>query len=326
MGRIAACLLGLMLVLTAPAHAQGASRAELIALSERYLDAMIRHDPSGLPIASDIRSTENGRLLPIGAGLWQTLQSIGARQVFADTRAGQVGVYAAGVEHDGSAVFSVRLKLVGGRISESEIMVARHGRLSAEEAATPQGRAILNRGDGSSVYKPEGIGQRNAYYDAPLAPGDRPTREQLIAAANGYFTSVHAHKASAAPFGPDCNRFENGGQTTNLPSLTRAPTTCAESVEFLTHIASVTNRRFPLVDEERGLVWGMGVFNVPGLSNLTVERGGKTVQLPEFMKEPRSFIIGELFKVVNGKLGNIEVVMVDRQLGADTGWPTEKEP
>lgn len=326
-GRIAACLLAALSLALAstPANAQTTDRASLIALAQRYLDAMVKHDPRGLPIAPSVRSTENGRPLRIGAGLWQTLDKVDATQFFADSKAGQVGVYAAGTEPDGSAIFLVRLKVESGKISESEIIVARHGRLSPEQMQTPEGRATLNRGDGASVYQPDGIGKRNAHYEAPLAPGDRPTREQLKAAANGYFNSVHLHDAKQAPFGPNCDRFENGGKTTNVSSVTRAPTSCAESVEFLQHIQSVTNRRFPLFDEERGLVWGMGVFNVAGLTNTTVVRDGKTVELPAFMKEPRSFIIGELFRVVKGQLEYIEVVMVDRQLWADTGWPTEVE-
>ena len=48
---------------------------------------------------------------------------------------------------------------------------------------------------------------------------------------------------------------------------------------------------------------------------------GKPYELPAFMREPRSFILGELFKVVDGELKTIEVVMVDRPLGAPLGWP-----
>ena len=91
-------------------------------------------------------------------------------------------------------------------------------------------------------------------------------------------------------------------------------------MEALIHIGAVRDRRFPLVDEERGLVWGFASFDVPGGKTSSMV-DGKPYELPAFMREPRSFILGELFKVVGGELKTIEVVMVDRPLNAPLGWP-----
>ena len=154
-----------------------------------------------------------------------------------------------------------------------------------------------------------------------LPPGDRPTRAQLITAGNGYFESVHRHEADLAPFAPNCARFENGAQTTSIANATgNRALTCGQSVEALIHIGAVRDRRFPLVDEERGLVWGFASFDVPGGKTSSMV-DGKPYELPAFMREPRSFILGELFRVVKGELHEIEVIMVDRPLGAPLGWP-----
>jgi hypothetical protein len=316
-----AVALSLAAAASAQAAQPAADRAGLFKLAQSYLDGMARHSTAGLPLAADIKSTENGVAMPVGQGLWTKLSTIGKTQMFADAGRGQVGLYAAATEPSGPVVFLVRLKVDAGKISESEIIVARHGRLPAGEENTPAGKATLARGDQASAFNAEGIGLRNDVYEKPLAPGDRKTRAQLITAGNGYFESVHRHKAELAPFAQDCARFENGAQTTSVPNSTgNKALTCGQSVEALIHIGAVRDRRFPLVDEERGLVWGFASFDVPGGKTSSMV-DGKPYELPAFMREPRSFILGELFKVVDGELKTIEVVMVDRPLGAPLGWP-----
>ena len=46
----------------------------------------------------------------------------------------------------------------------------------------------------------------------------RPTRQEMIAVADRYFTAIDGGRA---PFGPDCNRVQNGTQTTNNPSFSK---------------------------------------------------------------------------------------------------------
>jgi hypothetical protein len=45
-------------------------RACMTGLVDRYLAAMIRHDPSGLPLAKGVRYTENTAEIQVGEGLW----------------------------------------------------------------------------------------------------------------------------------------------------------------------------------------------------------------------------------------------------------------
>ena len=299
---------------------QAAARAPLENIANAYVAALVKHSPAGLPVAPTLKATENGMPTTLGTGVWTKITELGRTQMFTDPTAGQVGVYGAAREASGPLVFLVRLKVVGGQITESETIVARHGRLPAGAENTPEGKATLARGDQASAFRPEGVGMRNAIYDEPLPPGDRPTRAMLISAANGYFESVHRHKAELAPFGPECARFENGQQTTSVPNSTgNMALSCGQSVEALIHIGAVRDRRFPLVDTERGLAWGFASFDVPGgVTHSMVD--GKPYELPAFMREPRSFILGELFKVVGGQIRTIEVIMVDRPLGAPLGW------
>jgi len=48
------------------------SREALRGLVDRYFAALAAHDPSGLPLSPNVRSTENGVEVGVGKGLWQT--------------------------------------------------------------------------------------------------------------------------------------------------------------------------------------------------------------------------------------------------------------
>jgi hypothetical protein len=45
-------------------------RTCMTGLGDRYLAAMVKHDPSGLPLAKGVRYTENTAEIQVGEGLW----------------------------------------------------------------------------------------------------------------------------------------------------------------------------------------------------------------------------------------------------------------
>ncbi len=45
-------------------------RTCMTGLVDRYLAAMVKHDPSGLPLAKGVRYTENTAEIQVGEGLW----------------------------------------------------------------------------------------------------------------------------------------------------------------------------------------------------------------------------------------------------------------
>src|ERR1019366_9150542 len=45
-------------------------RSCLIGIADRYLAAMVKHDPAGLPLAPKVKYTENTAAIPVGDGLW----------------------------------------------------------------------------------------------------------------------------------------------------------------------------------------------------------------------------------------------------------------
>src|SRR6185312_13126635 len=52
-------------------------RACLEGFIDRYLQALVAHDPARLPLVRDVKFTENGSTLKLGDGLWGTVQALG---------------------------------------------------------------------------------------------------------------------------------------------------------------------------------------------------------------------------------------------------------
>ena len=70
------------------------NRACLEGFVDRYLDAVIADQPSAVPLAPNVRFTEDGQQLVIGDGLWNTLRAKGHYRLFvSDVQAGQVAFF-----------------------------------------------------------------------------------------------------------------------------------------------------------------------------------------------------------------------------------------
>lgn len=89
-------ILGVLLIFGAPIFASAAQqcdRACLVGLMDQYLAAVVKHDPTGVPIASDVKLVENLKQIPVGKGFWET--ATGGPTEFkiyvADPVAGQIG-------------------------------------------------------------------------------------------------------------------------------------------------------------------------------------------------------------------------------------------
>jgi hypothetical protein len=68
-------------------------RACLEGFANQYLDAMVARDPARVPLAKNVKFTENGQELSIGAALWATASDIPKiyRIYLTDPQSGQVG-------------------------------------------------------------------------------------------------------------------------------------------------------------------------------------------------------------------------------------------
>lgn len=290
----------------------------LIAAAEAYLDALAVRQARRLSMAPVWRYTENGQRLLLGDGLWNSTSGRGTYTLHvADPVAGQVVTFATMREAGTPIIVAVRLKVGGDRrISEIETHVAR-----SENGA----KALEARG-----------GPRAAF--ARLTPpASRMSRAELVRVANMYFSGMQLNDGKGQyPFADDCDRIENGQQTTNVPprdgqvrpdprtaTSYSAMWTCREQFEsgLLHFVSRIRDRRFVAVDEERGLVVAFVFFDHDaGASRTFRTPDGRTVTAGP--TTPWTWQIAELFKVENGLLHEIEAILERVPYGMGSGWST----
>ena len=267
----------------------GCDRACLIAMADRYLAALAKRDPSSLPLSSNVKFTENGARLAIGEGLWKVPTKLVARRdVFADPVSGEVAVWSVLNEGGAPILLSARLRIQDQRIHEIETVVARKG--------------------SHALFAPDEFAALPSVYQQVLEPAQRTPRDRLRAIADGYFEGIARHDDRLVSSASDCNRFENGVRMTNRPGSTATPRACATAVNRLTHIKAVPERRYPVVDEERGVVLSMVLFDIPADAGATPPR------------EARMLLLAELFKISGGEIQRIETVMHNLPYGTGSGW------
>jgi hypothetical protein len=289
---------GLTLV-TACSYRVRSMATELRAVMDRYLDALLAHEPSSLPLAGTVKVTENGYPIELGHGLFETAREITYRHYVEDAETGQIAMFGAVRESIQLANLWLRLKVDRGAIREIETILARQG--------------------GASLVRPEQVTEPKSIYAQPLDPAERSTRAQLIATANRYFEAIETN-TSDVPFHPSCNRTANGQQTTNVGP---APLSCLAQFEKKTfsYITRARERRFLIVDEAKGLVCGTFMLDVPGRKEDFASFPIPFEKLPPHMYTPHTIMLAELFKIVGGRIREIEAMMVNVPLGATCGWP-----
>lgn len=297
-------LLILAALLAGGAAAAAPDRAALDGLVDGVLAALVAHDPARLPLAPSARYTENGQILKPGDGMWGPASGCGSYRLrFADPPAGQAGCFTVIEENGHPAVLGLRLKVAGGRIEEIEAIIARQ----AQDA----------------WVKPEGLVDHPVFREA-LAPSARRPRAELIAITNSYFEGLEQATARLTPFAPDCTRVENGNVTANNPAgpspIHRLSAGAQFATGFSRFITRVRDRRYPVVDEERGLVLAVVLFDHAGTVKTVALADGTAFAVPPPFDTPYTFLIGELFKIADGRIQRIEAVLLPVPYGMPSGW------
>ena len=287
-----------------PAAANNCDRACLGGFVDQYLKALAAHDPSTLPLAKNVKFTEDGVELKPGDGLWATVTGLGTYRLdFAEPEAGEAGAYALVQESGTPAILWLRLKLMKRQIAEIETLVARK-----------QTTSLLNT---NNLTTPPPI------FMETVPEADRPSREEMVSIVNKYFDGIEQGNGDIVPFDKDCVRIENGVQTCPGSASSRlGALSCGEqlSTKIFTYIQSVSPRQFPIVDRERGLVLARVRFNHPGSQQMVDVPGRGMMSMGAFSQWPNSTQIAELFKVENRKIREITAVIVTGTYKATTGW------
>lgn len=283
----------------------------LTGMVDQYLKALVAHDPSQIPVADRVKFTENTIPLKLGDALWGTISGMGSYKLyFADPHAGEVGYEGTIRENGTPAILLLRLKVVGRRITEVETLVHRN----AENA-----EAL------------EKLGHPNPVWLQPLEPSQRISREDMVRDANLYFDGILHSSGDMVPFDPRCNRILDGDQDTNNPaakgwwdlgSFRPDAMGIRENMNtgIWTYIKSIDPRRYLVVDEKMGIVFGVFMFNHPGTVRFAEVKGVGKVPMPPVTQRPSSVEMGEFFKLEGGKIRQIEGISVALPYKSGTGW------
>ena len=215
------------------------TRAELTEALDAYFYALSLRNPAELPVTQDVKFTENGKILQLGQGkLWPSAGDPKMRRDVLDTAQCAAVTMAVLPRNGRNAVLGLRIKLKDDLISEIETLYVSPGFFFSSPVV------LLNQS------QPE--------WDEILPVKERSTAVALRAYANSYFNALDTSGTRdyiPAPFADNCNRWENGLQTTL--------NNCEGQLKYMPFNVlqiGMTQRRFPVMDTEKGIAVGFASF------------------------------------------------------------------
>jgi hypothetical protein len=290
---------------TRAANAADCDRACLESMVDRYVDALIAHDPAKIPVTADVRFVENGVQLPLGAALWKTASGRGTyRHYFADTTAEQAGFIGTLREHGQGLILVLRLAVRQGKIAEIEQLAIRARNVDEYEKL-----------------------KMDPLWLAPVPQAQRLPRDKLAALVNRYYTGMQGNDPHGdySFFHKDCNRVEHGRQTTNnapsnyghsdIPNFVTMGCEAQFQTGFLGFVTQIRDRRYPVIDEERQTALAFAAFDHNGSIRKIPLSTGQMFNVPPYFSTPRTLTIAEGFKVLDDKLRLIEATLTESPYG-----------
>ena len=277
-------MIALLALINGRASAANCDRDCLRGFISQYLDALVAHNPSAVPIAENARFTEDSVEKRLGDGLWKDVSRVREyRQDVLDTRQGvaatQVVVEAAG----SPAVLVLRLKVANKKISEIETMVTR----TQKEGA---------------LFKPDALQAADKNMESAPGKSQLSSRDDAIRIAQFYPAGlkIGSFITVDAPFAPDAYRIENG-VTTAGAGCSRPGCEDIKTQKIMEHPFITT--RVVAVDEQLGIVllrMNFGQTNSYGQGN--------------------ALIVWEEFKVFAGQIHAVEAFMKIMPASIGSGW------
>lgn len=276
-----------------------AERDRLTALADLFTEALAARDPQRLPVAPDLRVTENCQAIALGTGIWRTCRGVrpGGHH-FVDVERGQVAWWGVVEEIRGEGLLGVRLAVQGRLITEIEVVVGR----------------------GGTYFAPDAVVAESPEMHATVPAEDRVPRAELIAAAHSYFDAINRVSGAGLSVSPDTVRLVNGFSDSAVDDaeLSEEETYLALDVaEQITqghysYIERIRSERVIVTDEERGLCHCVVMFDHPG--DITRPNG----VLP--FGAPNTMIFFEVFKVTRQGIRQVWAIGASLPYGATDGW------
>ena len=291
-------------------------RSCLVSLADRYLAALVAHDPAKVPLAGDVKIVENAKRIQPGEGLWKstTAGPTEFKILVPDTDSQEVGGMVMLQSEGKPAQFGFRLKLVNGKITEAEHMIA-----------VPREASLAN------LQKVRPAINMDVPYEY------RDARGRLIHIAKSYYDALDNNNGNLAPFAPDCERRENGMRTApsggplagpGIPGAPQRPPSlvgmqdCTSQINSGTfqYITVIGNRRVELADEQTGLALGFSHFH-----HAMTEKEYKIYNDPsrDVVKmdfKPFDLPAMHIFKIWGGQIHEIEAMGFTAPYNSPSGW------
>jgi hypothetical protein len=316
----------LILVAAALASALAAPKCDrqcLVDLMRQYVAAMVKHDPNAVPLAENAKFMENAAVMPIGKGLWETASGgPTAFQIYAaDPVAQSVACLLVMKENDKDILLGAHLKVVDGKITEAEQLVARDN----VNGALP------------TLQKPRpGLVE-------DVAPADRMDRGDLIKIGLSYYDALTGEDGTYSPFAAECERHENGAVSAGgnpperkakpaakqnpemekmMKSMAAIPRTCEGQISsgVFGYITEINPRRLVVADVQKGLAVGISMLQHDGhLKTLPIKGVPGMDSMPGFTMQ-FNFPSIHFYKIKKGKIYDIETIGVSVPFGTKFGW------
>lgn len=293
------------LVVLAAAHAGGASaqavcdRACLTGFVDGYFAALMANDARMLPQAARARITENSTPKRLAETFWSDAEETIYRFDIVNERRGDTGTMTVIRNADGSkTMHMLRLKVQNALITEIETIKA-------------------NQGDADGLWGPDQLTEVSPHFKLSIREADRDSYYDLIGAAESYWRAFQTNGTPAyrkARLLPDSTRYENGLQTTGLVRDGRFNDTSRGFDEGRFIGRNIWDRRYPVVDEERGVVLSIVRFGL---------KGGAQSQS---VATSNDRLVAEFFAIKAGYIQEIQAVLFNLSDAMPTNWPAEYGP
>jgi hypothetical protein len=295
----------------------------LVDLMQKYVNALPKHDPTGLPFDKQIKFTENSDktvdVLEVGKGMWENASSGPTEfQIYgADPEAQAAASLVVMKEKDKDVILGARIKLnKDGKIIEAEHLVVRSG-MSSKPFSSMETLQKARPGFGEDIPKAE-----------------RMKREDLIKIGYSYYDALTSEDGTRAPFAKECERRENGNISAGGPprkaapgGMTgfggNAPTDCEGqlSAGVFSYITEI-KPRIVVADVEKGLSIGFSMFRHDRTKRLPKDAPPGTSNATQwYFNMPAMHI----FKIRNGKIYEIEAPGATLPYGIKSGWESEEK-
>jgi hypothetical protein len=291
----------------------------LVDLMQKYLGALVKHDPKSLPFAEKVKFTENNDktidVLEVGKGLWETASEVPAEfKIYAaDPEAQAVVCLVVMKEKDKSIMLGARLKLEKGKITEAEHLIVRGG-----------GSFPMNFSQPNLAKSRPGFSE-----DVPKA--EQMKREDLIKIGLSYYDSLTGEDGKLAPFAKECERHENGMVTAGGSSSSSGlggpmPGGGGCEAQISTGVFSYITEikpRLVVADVQKGLAVGFSMFRHDGTKRLPKNAAPGTSNKTTYGQFNLAAM--HVYKIRNGKLYEIEAPGAVLPYGVKSGWESEEK-